>query len=97
MRRRELSDRIRLLHLRDACRRALEIAQEKDLRGFAPEEETSLALVHLLEILGEAARGVSEDFKRLHPESPWRAIVATRNLLIHRVLWCGHGGGGGHP
>lgn len=62
MRRRSLSDRIRLLHMRDACRRALEIARGKDLRSLAPEEETSLALVRLLEILGEAARGISEDF-----------------------------------
>jgi uncharacterized protein with HEPN domain len=50
----------------------LEITQNKDLRSLAPEEETSLALVRLLEILGEAARGISEEFKRLHPEIPWR-------------------------
>ncbi|MGC8967494.1 MAG: DUF86 domain-containing protein [Thermus sp.] len=86
MRRRNLSDRTRLLHMRDACRRALEIAQGKNLRSLAPEEETSLALVRLLEILGEAARGVSEDLKRLHPEVPWREIVATRNLLIHEYF-----------
>jgi uncharacterized protein with HEPN domain len=59
----------------------LEITQNKDLRSLAPEEETSLALVRLLEILGEAARGISEEFKRLHPEIPWREIVATRNLV----------------
>jgi uncharacterized protein with HEPN domain len=86
MRRRNLSDRVRLLHMRDACRRALEITQNKDLRSLAPEEETSLALVRLLEILGEAARGISEEFKRLHPEIPWREIVATRNLLIHEYF-----------
>lgn len=86
MRRRSLSDRIRLLHMRDACRRALEIARGKDLRSLAPEEETSLALVRLLEILGEAARGISEDFRRLHSEIPWREIVATRNLLIHEYF-----------
>lgn len=72
--------------MRDACRRALEIARGKDLRSFVPEEETSLALVRLLEILGEAARGISEDFRRLHPEIPWREIVATRNLLIHEYF-----------
>jgi uncharacterized protein with HEPN domain len=36
-----------------------------------------------IEILGEAARRVSEEFKRAHPEIPWRRIVAQRNVLIH--------------
>jgi uncharacterized protein with HEPN domain len=72
--------------MRDACRRALEIAQSKDLSALSPEEETSLALVRLLEILGEAARGISENLKSLHPEIPWREIVATRNLLIHEYF-----------
>jgi len=86
MRRRSLSDRVRLLHVRDACRRALEIAQGKDLSTLSPEEEASLALVRLLEILGEAARGISEDLKSLQPEILWREIVATRNLFIHEYF-----------
>lgn len=53
MRRRELTDRVRLLHMRDAARRALEITQGKAVAELQPEDETALALVRLLEILGE--------------------------------------------
>jgi uncharacterized protein with HEPN domain len=36
-----------------------------------------------LQILGEAARRVSEELKSAHPEIPWRAIVAQRNVIVH--------------
>ncbi len=36
-----------------------------------------------LEIIGEAARRVSDGFKREHPEIPWQQIVSHRNVLIH--------------
>lgn len=42
-----------------------------------------LAIVRLLEVIGEAANGVSEEFRRDHPELPWQQMVATRNRLIH--------------
>jgi uncharacterized protein with HEPN domain len=39
--------------MRDAARRALEITQGKAVAELQPEDETALALVRLLEILGE--------------------------------------------
>ncbi len=86
MRQRKLSDRIRLLHMRDAIQRALEISEGKDLSSLAPETETALAVVRLLEILGEAARGLSEELKAKYPHIPWRAIADTRNRLIHEYF-----------
>ncbi len=41
------------------------------------------AVERQLEILGEAARRVSEAFKKTHPEIPWRQIVGLRNILAH--------------
>jgi uncharacterized protein with HEPN domain len=36
-----------------------------------------------LEIVGEAARKVSDQFQTLHPEIPWRGIVSQRHFLAH--------------
>ncbi len=36
-----------------------------------------------IEIVGEAARRISDDTKQAHPEIPWRAIVGQRNVLAH--------------
>jgi len=43
----------------------------------------ALALVRILEIVGEAARFVPNEFRDSHPEIPWREIAGTRNRLIH--------------
>ena len=43
----------------------------------------SLALVRLLEIIGEAAKGVSEELRQQYPEIPWKQIAGTRDRLIH--------------
>jgi uncharacterized protein with HEPN domain len=40
-------------------------------------------MVHHLEILGEACRGVSAVLRTAHPEVPWTAIVGMRNVLVH--------------
>ncbi len=41
------------------------------------------AVERKLEIIGEAARGVSDDFRRDHPEVPWRGIIGQRHFLAH--------------
>jgi len=42
-----------------------------------------LAIERSVEIIGEAARRVSETFKQAHPEIPWRLMIAQRNVLAH--------------
>ena len=36
-----------------------------------------------LEILGEATKRLSPEFRRLHPDLPWRAMAGMRDVLIH--------------
>ena len=40
-------------------------------------------LVHLIQVIGEAAAGLSDGFIAQHPEVPWRQIIATRNRVVH--------------
>jgi len=42
-----------------------------------------LAVERLLEVIGEAARNVSDAFKKAHPEILWKQIIGQRNILIH--------------
>jgi len=43
----------------------------------------SLALVRLLEIVGEAAGRISKQVCACHPEIPWPEIIGLRNRLVH--------------
>jgi uncharacterized protein with HEPN domain len=76
-------DAVRLKHMLDAAGKAVEFAKDKSRGDLDKDEKLALALVRLIEILGEAANGLSEAFKEKHPDIPWRAIIGTRNRLIH--------------
>jgi uncharacterized protein with HEPN domain len=47
------------------------------------DRQFNLALVRLLEIIGEAANRVPEDQRARIPEVPWAQVVGLRNRLIH--------------
>jgi len=76
-------DAVRLRHMLDAARRAMDFTQGRERSDLESDEQLSLALVRLLEILGEAARNVSEDLRNDYPDIPWRQIAGTRDRLIH--------------
>ena len=40
-------------------------------------------MIRWIEIIGEAARGLTEELRQAYPEVPWRQMVAMRNVLIH--------------
>ena len=42
-----------------------------------------LALVKEIEMIGEAATQISEEFRASHPDIPWATIRGMRNRLIH--------------
>jgi uncharacterized protein with HEPN domain len=44
------------------------------------------AICRRLEIIGEAANKLDDEFKEKHPDIPWYKIVGMRNLLIHEYF-----------
>jgi uncharacterized protein with HEPN domain len=43
-------------------------------------------IVRHLEIMGEAARGLTSEFRLRHPEIPWRQVGALRNVFDHECF-----------
>ena len=65
---------------------AIDRIQQQTSRGrvaFDGEPLVQVWVVHHLEIVGEACRGLSHDLRSRHPETPWSAIIGMRNILIH--------------
>jgi len=50
---------------------------------FLHDRKLQLAIERSVEIIGEASRRISDDFKSEHPEIPWGRILAQRNVLAH--------------
>ncbi|MBE6506784.1 MAG: DUF86 domain-containing protein [Methanocorpusculum parvum] len=40
-------------------------------------------VIRALEVIGEAAKHVSDDFRTQHPEIAWRGMCGLRDRLIH--------------
>jgi uncharacterized protein with HEPN domain len=53
---------------------------------FAVDETVRRAFVRSLEIIGEAAKKVPEDFRMMHPSVEWRAMAGMRDRLIHNYF-----------
>jgi len=78
-----VSDAVRVRHILDASRQAVAFIAGRARTDLDADYMLSLALVRLLEIIGEAARGVSATFRDKHPEVAWRKMVGMRDRLIH--------------
>ena len=66
-----------------AARRAIGYVGELSRSDLEDDELRSSAVIRQLEIVGEAASRVAEDFRKAHPDVPWRKMVGMRNILIH--------------
>jgi len=76
-------DIVRLRHMLDAARKATELTKRCHRSDLDKDETLALAVVRLLEILGEAAKNVSKEYRRDYPAIPWSQIAGTRDRLIH--------------
>lgn len=78
-------DRGRLQDILEAIERIEKYAQ-KGKGQFEQDELVETWIVHHIQIIGEAARGLSEDFRKKYPKIPWPEIIAMRNILVHHYF-----------
>ncbi len=53
---------------------------------FEQQELIQTWVIYHLQIIGEAARAISQEFKSRHNEIPWRDASDLRNLIIHEYF-----------
>jgi uncharacterized protein with HEPN domain len=75
-----------LLDMLLAARKVMKYAQGVDFERFDQDEILQDAIMRRIQIIGEAARKVSEEFKEKHPGIPWYEISGMRNRLIHEYF-----------
>jgi uncharacterized protein with HEPN domain len=67
----------------DAAKKIIRFTKSKTRTNLDTDEQLALALVRLVEIIGEAATKVTEDTKVQFSDIPWKNIVGIRNRFIH--------------
>ena len=78
-------DSVYLKHIRDSIAK-VETYTAAGRTLFFQDTMIQDAVIRNLEVIGEAVRNLSPEFKRQHPELPWRSIAALRNVLIHEYF-----------
>ena len=73
-----------------ACEKIVSYVDGYDFQKFCSDEKTLDAVVRNLEIIGEAAKSIPEDFRSSHSDISWRKIAGLRDLLIHQYFGVDH-------
>ena len=88
------NDMIRLQHMLDHSNEAVALIAGKDKAELQHDRVLELALIRLVEIVGEASAKVSSATQKKYPSRPWHQVIGMRNRLIHGydsvdldVLW----------
>jgi uncharacterized protein with HEPN domain len=87
-------DRVRLKHMIDAGEDALRFVSGRARADLDRDVMLRFALVHAVQIIGEAASRISAEGRAELPCVPWPTIIGMRNRLVHAyfdinldILW----------
>ena len=79
-------DKAYLQHILDAISDAEKFLENITQDAFFKNKEKQYAVLRALEIIGEATKNLSKEFRAKHREIPWRDIAGMRNKLIHEYF-----------
>ena len=80
------TDRELLSDIREAIHRIGTYVTGMVYESFAADTKTQDAVIRNLEILGEAAKNLSEQLRSEHPGVPWKNMAGARDRLIHHYF-----------
>ena len=82
----DLGDRARLQHILDAIFEIESYTRQVGFDDFVANSMMRFASIKQLEIIGEAANSLTNEFKQRFSDIEWRAIVGLRNILVHHYF-----------
>jgi uncharacterized protein with HEPN domain len=80
-----MRDRLRLADVLEAIGR-IEKYSQQGRAAFDDSELIRVWILHHLEIMGEACRGLSDDFGNANPDELWSDVVSFRNVLARQYF-----------
>lgn len=77
-------DKASVLDIFLAGQRVLTFAQGLSRADLETDIMRHSAILYQIEVMGEATKRLSSQFRDQHPEIPWRDIAGMRDVTIHR-------------
>lgn len=79
-------DKIRIEHIIRAIERINRYTEGKSIEDLEQDDMMYYAVVKNMEIIGEASNLLTDDFKNVHSETPWKQISGMRNYIVHEYF-----------
>lgn len=79
-------DLVYIDHLKLCIKKIKQYTENTSKEQFLDNELIQDAVVRNFEIIGEATKNLSDDFKNSHPHIPWKEIAGMRDKLIHHYM-----------
>lgn len=76
-------DTVYLRHILDAIHRIESYIHGVSKGEFLNNNLLQDGVVRQLEIIGEATRNLSDEFREEHSDVPWKQIIGLRNRIVH--------------
>jgi uncharacterized protein with HEPN domain len=77
------NNKVYLQHIRDSIAHIENFIQGIDEKAFCRNALVYSAVIRQLEIIGEAVKNLSADFRKSHKHIPWKDVAGLRDKLIH--------------
>ena len=81
-----LRDRERLEHIIAAIDRIVRYTSGKSYNDLVSDDMMYYAVVKNIEIIGEAANMLTQEFQQSHPDTPWKMVKGMRNYIVHEYF-----------
>lgn len=79
-------DQLHLLHIRDAIEKVELYSKKLSFSDFARRDIVFDAIIMQIIVIGEAVNSLSDDFKEINQNLPWRQAVGLRNKTAHGYI-----------
>lgn len=79
----EKDNLVYLEHIMDSFNKIIQFTKGFDENEFLSNELIKDGVIRNLEVIGEATKNISDEFRQKYPDIPWKKMAGMRDKLIH--------------